>query len=167
MVRATRAVVCRRDFRIIHVSLQTDHVHLIVEADSNEALARGVQAFEVSAVCHVNRAFGRSGQLFDDRYHAELIASPTQARHAIAYVLGNWRHHGHDAVWGDESIWDVDYYSSAVSFDGWLELCERSFKYEIQIANRLCVSAPQTWLLRTGWRRAGTISMAHVPGSQQ
>src|ERR1700754_1814866 len=52
--KATQAVLRRSDFRIVHVSLEKDHLHLIVEADNNEALTRGVQAFQISAAQHLN-----------------------------------------------------------------------------------------------------------------
>ena len=42
--RANRA---REDFRILHFSVQADHLHLIVEADTQPALSRGVQGLAV------------------------------------------------------------------------------------------------------------------------
>jgi putative transposase len=44
-VRATR----REDFRIIEFSVQDNHLHLIVEADDSDALARGMKSFSVRA----------------------------------------------------------------------------------------------------------------------
>jgi hypothetical protein len=43
--RATKAVAGNKTMRIIEVSLQSSHVHLLVEADDRKALARGVQGF--------------------------------------------------------------------------------------------------------------------------
>jgi hypothetical protein len=60
------------------------------------SLARGMQGFRVSAARHLNRAAKRSGNVFPDRYHATIIGSRRQARHALAYVLNNWRRHGED-----------------------------------------------------------------------
>src|SRR5687767_3251121 len=91
--KATKAVLDRSDFRIVHISIENDHIHLIVEAERHEALWRGVQAFEISAAQRLNRALEkrtgkkRRGKVFADRYHERLIKSPTQARHAINYVL--------------------------------------------------------------------------------
>src|SRR5690606_4761271 len=47
-------------FRIVHISIQRDHVHLIVEADSKTALSRGMQSFQISAAKHINRAASRN-----------------------------------------------------------------------------------------------------------
>jgi REP element-mobilizing transposase RayT len=44
-------------FRIVHISIQRNHVHLIVEADHKRALSRGMQSFQISAAKHLNRAF--------------------------------------------------------------------------------------------------------------
>ncbi|HSJ99935.1 MAG TPA: transposase [Kofleriaceae bacterium] len=46
-VREATIVTARRDdFRIVHMSIQRDHIHLIVESDSKAALSKGVHASE-------------------------------------------------------------------------------------------------------------------------
>jgi REP element-mobilizing transposase RayT len=173
--RATRAVLARSDFRIVHLSPETDHVHLIVEAETDGALSRGMQAFQISAAQHLNRAFEkrhhrrRRGKVFADRYHARIVRSPNQTRNTLNYVLNNWRRHNHDEGFCpiEHRFWDVDYMSSAVSFHGWKELEHSSFKFNVEPELRLCVSPPQTWLLAAGWRKAGTISMYAVPGPRR
>ena len=44
--------------RIVHLSIQGNHVHLLVEADDRHALATGIKGFEVSAAKHINAAVG-------------------------------------------------------------------------------------------------------------
>jgi len=83
--------------RIVHVSIQEGHLHLLVEADDTEALSRGMQGFKISAAKHINaaataRGRKRKGKVFADRYHAEIITCPTQAHHALSYVLKNASH---------------------------------------------------------------------------
>ena len=39
-----------------------------------------------------------AGKVFPDRYHAQIIRTPRQARHALAYVLNNWRKHGENKL---------------------------------------------------------------------
>ena len=46
---ATITAAKRTDFRIVHLSLQRTHVHMIVEADHETALAKGMQGFQISA----------------------------------------------------------------------------------------------------------------------
>jgi putative transposase len=54
-VRRTR----REDFRVVEFSVQDDHLHLIVEADDSDALARGMKSFSVRANRIFNAALGR------------------------------------------------------------------------------------------------------------
>ncbi len=154
----------RRNFRVVHLSIQADHLHLIAEADDAVALSRGIQGFEVSAARHLNRSRGRTGKVFEDRFHVRTLRTPKMVRNALGYALNNWRHHGHDQ--GDESRhWMVDPYSSGVAFTGWLEMKGESFLHLLPRSYRpLPVHPARTWLLASGWRRHGLISVRQVPG---
>jgi len=159
-------------FRIVHASLQRDHLHMLVEAEHKSALARGMQGFQISAAKHINAALGdgaqpRRGKVFSDRYHLEVITSPRQARHAISYVLGNWRHHGEDR--GElSSSWLVDPFSSAILFPDWIERQDEPWLWPMrETYDPLVVFRPNTWLLAEGWKKAGTISYRAVPGTQR
>jgi hypothetical protein len=143
---------------------------MIVEADHKAALARGMQSFQVSAARHVNAALGdrgrgrRRGKVFADRYHLEVITSPTQARHAIRYVLSNFRKHGEDE-YGRARTWLVDPFSNGISFPDWKELEDKAWMWPIRPTyDPLVVRRPSTWLLAEGWKLAGTISAREVPG---
>ena len=57
--KALRTVVGRDDFRVIDISLQDGHVHLIIEATDKRALAKGMQAFEIAAARAINQAFSK------------------------------------------------------------------------------------------------------------
>jgi putative transposase len=88
------AVLRRGDFRVIHISIQATHVHLICEADDRKALANGVRALSIAAAHRLNAAVGRDrgcarrkGRVFTDRYHATVIDSARQCRNELAYVL--------------------------------------------------------------------------------
>src|SRR6185436_13977360 len=133
---ATITAALREWFRIVHISLQRNHVHLIVEAEHKAALARGMQGFTISAARHVNAALGegerpRRGKVFADRYHVEVITTPTQARHAIRYCLSNFRKHKEDRA-GLASTWLVDPFSSAISFPDWAELEGQAWMWPIR-----------------------------------
>ncbi len=167
--KALRSVLVRSDFRVVDVSLQDGHVHLIVEADDKTALAKGMQAFAISAARYINQAFSkdrgrrRTGRVFSDRYHPKAITSPLAARHARAYVLNNWRRHGKDRG----VAFNVDPFSSAVSFDGWKETSGTDYLGVLPADYEpLPVSRPQTWLLNVGWKRHGLISVREVPGER-
>jgi REP element-mobilizing transposase RayT len=174
---AMRVSLGRDDFRIVHVSLQRDHIHLIVEASGAMALARGMQALEVSAARRLNAAISvergvkRRGRVFTDRYHVRVLKTPREVRNAINYVLNNWRHHGHDR--GFESMfWEIDPFSSAGGFCGWSNLTTTETPrddLDEPDGSRpsLPIAAPQTWLLNVGWMKHGLLRVDHVPGEMR
>jgi REP element-mobilizing transposase RayT len=90
LAAATRA---RADFRVLHFSVQADHLHLIVEADSAAELSRGMQGLAVRVTRAVNRLVFRRGKLWSDRFFARDLTSPRAVRNAIGYVLNNFRKH--------------------------------------------------------------------------
>ena len=171
---ATLTTARREDFRIVHLSIQRTHLHLLVEAQHKQALASGMQGFQISAAKHLNAAISqgkpgprRRGTVFPDRYHAEIITSPRQARHTLSYVLGNWRKHEEDRV-QPMSAWPIDWFSSAAMFPGWAEYGDEAFLWRgPETYDPLVVYQPKTWLLRAGWKKAGTISHREVPSARQ
>ena len=144
----------RSDFRICHVSIQATHIHLIVEADSTLALARGMQGFQISCARRYNAHQRRKGQVFADRYHPVPLSSLKQVHHALGYVLNNWRRHGEHVHTRDT----FDPFASARAFDGWA-----GHPYRGNLAF-LPVVLPTTWHLTHGWRRYGTVSPWARPG---
>ncbi len=165
---ASFRVLGRDDFAIVHISIQQNHVHLIVEAASQGALAKGMQAFEISAAKRLNamvsrrRGCPRRGKVFVDRYHREVITSPRQARNTLAYVLNNWRKHG-EHLRGPARSWTLDPYSTAMAFYGWKE--QPSYWSAPETYQRMGVRMPETWLLYAAWRSQPPISVYEVPSS--
>src|SRR4051812_11534698 len=151
-VRRALAAASKRMFRLIHFSVQSDHLHLIVEADDKPALSRGMQGLAVRAAKAVNRATGRRGSVWSDRYHARPLRTPRETRHGLVYVLLNFRKHLRAAP-------GVDPRSSGAWFDGWR-------RHPRPTPERPPVLPARTWLARTGWRRAGpVIDPAEAPRS--
>lgn len=79
----------RFGLRIVHFSVQGNHIHLIVEACDSLSLTRGMQGLMVRIARAVNRAAGRKGKVFADHYFARELRSPAQVRRAVRYVLDN------------------------------------------------------------------------------
>ena len=83
---------CERfGFRLVHFSVQGNHIHVIVEAPDQVALGRAMKGLEVRMARALNKVMGRRGAVFADRYHAHLLATPSEAARAVLYVLDNWR----------------------------------------------------------------------------
>ena len=144
-------------FRIVHISIQRNHLHLIVEAANKEALRRGMQRFAIRAARLLNNGFDRDGKVFAFRYKAKQIKTPDYARNAIAYVLNNWRRHRADKYTGAEYM-PFDFYSSAGSFVGWAS--SRRLLPEPDLP----VSPPRTALLTSDWTLYGLIDPFEIPG---
>ena len=173
--KATITLGRRDDVRIVHMSVQATHVHLIVEAAGKTALSSGMQGFKISAAKWINRAITertgkrRRGKVFEDRYHVEIIRSPRQARHVLAYVLNNWRRHREDGVARTEALAEdrpiplIDRFSSGIRFDGWKQRSNAGPWPLPEGYEELSVWKPRTWLLTTGWRQHGLISCYEVP----
>ncbi len=180
---AAVTVLPHEDCRIVHLSIQRTHLHVLLEAESSRALSNGMQAFQISAAKHINAAVShagswwerrrargrltprRKGRVFADRYFARLVTSPPQARRELAYVLNNWRKHGEDRARVARS-WKIDPFSTGWGFMGWREheghewAWSKPPRYE-----PIPVYAPRSWPLRDGWKRYGLIGMREVPGA--
>ena len=158
----------RDDFKVVHLSLQHDHIHMLVEADNRRALTNGMRTLNNVIARLINDAVTRrtgrerTGTVFADRYHEEVIRTPTQARYALRYVVNNWRKHGDHRG----RTWLIDPFSSAAVFEGWTELADSPTLFRTrETYKRLPVWRARTWLLREGWRRAGAISVYDVPSA--
>jgi REP element-mobilizing transposase RayT len=161
-LRRALHVVAPRElvFRVVHMSIQGNHLHLLVEAEDKRALTRGMQAFAISAARAINRAQQRTGKVFAYRYYATEIRNRRQTRHALAYVMNNWRRHNEHLTSGRRALKAmVDPYSSWVAFDGW------SCRFKVpEDFVPLDVKPARTWLLLEGWKMYGLIDPSEVPG---
>jgi REP-associated tyrosine transposase len=139
-------VVGRFDTRIAHFSIQHNHIHLLVETQDRESLARAMQGFAISAAKRLNHMMGRRrGAVFADRYHSRPLRTPSEVRAALVYVLNNFRKH---TRYGTPAPDAIDPFSSGTAFDGWRDPAPPT-------PDPPPTSAPATWLLKTGWRRRG------------
>ena len=126
-----------RAIRVVHYSIQGNHLHLIVEADGAASLARGMQALSIRIARRLNALAGRRGGVFVDRYHAHALATRREVANAVRYVLDNYRHHALERL---PSRWRDPLSSAAF--------------VAAAPGDAAPVSPPRTWLLRVGWRLA-------------
>ena len=118
----------RFGMRIVQFSVMGNHVHMVVEAESHDALGRAMKGFSVRVARGLNRVMRRRGRVVGDRYHSRVLRTPTETRRALRYVRTNAVHHG-------------------------LVAHERHDLYASHVAN-VELPVPHTWLLRAGWRLA-------------
>src|SRR5262245_36833549 len=144
----------RETFRVIEYSVQTNHLHLIVEANGELALSRGMNGLVSRIARALNKLWRRSGSVFADRYHARALATPREVRNALVYTLQNARKHG---SWAARR---ADPYSSGASFDGWKRT---RMSDEVAVSSARSLPRARTWLLAIGWKRHGLIDPTEAP----
>jgi REP-associated tyrosine transposase len=83
----------RFGFRLVHYSVQGNHVHLLVEANDEKALSKSMNGLGTRIARRLNRVMGRRGKVLDDRYHGHILRTPTEVRRARAYLLANAQKH--------------------------------------------------------------------------
>ena len=141
------------NFRVVHFSVQANHLHLVVEADHRRALSRGMQGLQIRMTRRLNRLWGTTGTIFAGRYHDREIRTPKEARTVLLYVIANARKHAAQHGRALARRW-VDPYSSARQLDGW----NQPVRLEPGVVER-----PRTWLLRAGWKAHGLLDAHAVP----
>ena len=166
----------RFGFRLVHFSVQSNHLHLIAEAADSLALARGLQGLSVRVARAVNRTLMRHGRLFADRYHSRALKTPRAVHFALRYVLLNARKHQRTAVeQGSAAVpaGFIDSRSSAAWFDNFRRPDELVFgaaqtraQWRASAGLDLPIVPAQTWLLRMGSRRHGGFDVDEMPGCE-
>jgi putative transposase len=144
-LRRALAMASTSSFRVLHFSIQADHVHLLVESDDMAGFPRAVQGLSIRTAKALNRTLGRRGRVWDDRFHARDLTTPREVRHALVYVLNNFRKHM-------PRVRGTDPCSSAKWFAGWKE----SVPENVAVSP---LSIPRTWLASVGWLRHGRIGI--------
>jgi hypothetical protein len=137
--------------RLVHYSVQTNHIHLLIEADDTRALSRFVQGLKVRIARALNQRFGRRGKVFSDRFHMHVLRTPREARSALLYVFNNDLHHG-VARRGRA----FDFFTSAPFFGGWRD---GPLRWPRPIVGAPPVAAARSWLMTEGWRRGGVLGV--------
>jgi REP element-mobilizing transposase RayT len=154
LMKVIRAAICashKPDFRIVEFNVLGNHAHFITEASGKDALACGMQGLEVRLARRLNSALKRAGKLFAHRYHSRVLATPTEVRNALRYVLLNRKHH--EAEKRFARYW-IDPCSSAAWFGGWAEPIRPDTDERRELLEMEPPTAPPTvWLLKTGWRQ--------------
>ena len=155
--RSFRQACERGDFRLVHYSVQSDHVHLVVEAQGSDAMGRGMKSLSSRLARAVNRVFGHVGRVLEGRYHLHLLRTVAQAWNALRYVLLNGRKH----FWrrfGRKPPPEIDWASSGRHFEGWSRRVPGIRDDPPEVA------PPRSWLPSQGWKRRGLIDPAATPG---
>lgn len=165
IVRAELRRASAKGFRVLHFSIQTNHLHLIVEGDAGADVSRGAQRLASRVARLVNLAAGRSGRFWRERYHRVDLHKPRQVRNALVYCLFNARKHASGAEGARaRRVLDVRC-SSVIWVDAWDANDELKARIAASRDGPPQVAKPKTWLAREGWRRHGGLRPDEMPVS--
>ena len=160
----------RQRVRVVHFSVQHDHLHLIVEGQDRLDLSNQMCKLFSRIARAVNSIAKRRGCLFRDRHHRRELASPTQTRNALVYVLFNDRKH--EAQGGgpisERMLHELDDRTSV----GWIPLADwaesarpppdtlarlraRNLVTATGAGSETPISTAGTWLAQRGWFEHG------------
>lgn len=78
----------KQGLRIVHFSMQSNHIHLIVESVSNGVLTRGMRSLTITMA----KGLGK-GKVQLERYHLHVLRSVREAKNAVMYVCFNKQRH--------------------------------------------------------------------------
>lgn len=111
-----RAILNARShgLRVLHFSLQTNHIHLIVEADDNGTLTTGMRSLTVTFAKGLKK-----GQVQIERYHLHVLRALRETKNAIHYVIFNQQKHE------KKKTSNIDEFSSILSLPNALKIIKR------------------------------------------
>lgn len=94
----------KQGLKIVHFSMQSNHIHLIVEAKDNSILSSGMRALTVTFAKGL-----KMGRIQVERYHLHVLKTKREVKHAVHYVAFNRQKH-------DKGTYTViDEFTSALS----------------------------------------------------
>src|SRR5579862_3396172 len=92
------AANAKAGFKLVHYSVQTNHMHFIVESEGTKELSSGMRGLMIRMARALNKVMERKGRVFSDRYHIEIVDNPRQAHNTLRYVVRNHEHHAGRAL---------------------------------------------------------------------
>jgi len=147
-----------KNLSIVHFSVQSNHLHLLIESRDKLTLALGMQSFCTSFAKRLNSLLSRKGQVFKERYFIHILKTPSEVKKALVYVFQNWAKH-------TNRLWRFDPFSTLLCFTDKVKLGLSKVnthsifqtkqirgQFKTQISN--LIVEPQSWLLTQGWKRA-------------
>jgi putative transposase len=167
-IQAQLRAASRDGFRVIHFSVQANHIHAIVEAADKTRLARGVQRMAQRLAWDVNALSKRSGSVWRDRYHRRDLTTPRSVRNAIVYVIFNARKHAQGVREMTYRLETLDVCSSAAWLDGWSPRAGPMLdvlRKQLAAAglDECPVAPPTVWLADEGWKTKGLLAPEECP----
>jgi REP element-mobilizing transposase RayT len=161
------AIMAAKSFglRVIHFILMGNHFHLLVEADCNLSLSRGMQSLAIRFAKLLKRysGFKIKGSIFVGRYHVSVLKTPRATYFGLRYVLLN------DSKQKNQQK-HLSVFSSGLKFHNWPRLGLKFTAYEFTRTERFwrsiypidkVISSPVSWLLTKGYLMHQQVAGGH------
>jgi REP element-mobilizing transposase RayT len=85
----------QKGLRVIHFSIQRDHIHFLLEANDKIHLGKSMQAMMISLAKSLkNLSQTKLTKIFKDRYHVHILKTLSEIKNTKLYILGNAVKHG-------------------------------------------------------------------------
>ena len=151
-IRKVIAAAKSKGVRVVHYSVQENHIHLMAEAKSAADLSSQMRTLFSRIAFAVNEVAKRRGRLFRDRHHRHALKTPREVRNALVYILFNDRKHSAQSTANASTAPTVDRCSSVYWMHDWAPSDKPPAGGILPLADAP-TSRPQTWLARWGWHR--------------
>ena len=96
VLRALHHAIMRaryKGLKIVHYTLEHNHIHLLVEAADKRIVHLGMQALGISLSKRINKIKCAKGTVYKHRYHLGKITSPRELKNVLHYIFNNGIHH--------------------------------------------------------------------------
>ena len=158
-------------FKVAHFSIQTNHIHIMIEADDTKTLRSGVSGLVIAFARQLAKLLGRKKcKVWAERFHSRELHAPRDVRNVLSYIFQSFKHH--ETTHGSGMRSRPHRYSSARWFDGWYQQVLIPIPIDESAYMRgpppwvpTTAGEPRTWLLGTGRKeRHGKLNMMDRPG---
>jgi REP element-mobilizing transposase RayT len=82
-----------KNLKVVHYTLEYNHVHLLVETNDHRILHAGMQALGISFSKAINKLKSYKGSVYKHRYHQRRIGSARELKNVLLYIFNNGRKH--------------------------------------------------------------------------
>ncbi len=82
-----------KKLKVIHYTLEFNHLHLLIECESHKILHQGMQSFGISLAKAINKIKMLKGSVYKHRYHFRKLASRRELKNVLHYIFNNGKKH--------------------------------------------------------------------------
>ena len=78
-----------KSLKVIHYTLEYNHIHMLVEAHTQEQLSNCMQSFGVTLAKMINKLKSKKGRVYKHRYHLRKLSTVMELKNVLKYIFNN------------------------------------------------------------------------------